>query len=189
MTLYRVLPYDSSAAADEKGGVLYVRGSTSGRIANPDLYRELYLAAEPEGAVAEVFARLPIWTQSDFVHADGNPYALGAYELPDDVAIFNLDDVDALKSIGVTRPTSVIRRNRKTTQAWARSIFALGSYAGAEWWSYYNPDWTSLGLWDISRLRAVGAPEVLSPAHPAVQSTAKAIVRQVKVARPSTSLG
>ena len=181
MTLYRVLPYDSSAAADEKGGVLFVAGSTPGRIANPDLYRELYLAAEPDGAIAEVFGHLPIWAQSDFVHANCNPYALATYALADDVAIFNLDDVDALKSIGVVRPTSVIRRNRKITQAWARSIFALGSYAGAQWWSYYNPDWISLGLWDISRLRAVGDPEVLSPAHPAVQSAAKAIVRQVRM--------
>jgi hypothetical protein len=51
---------------------------------------------------------------------------------------------------------------------------------GARWWNYYNPAWTSLGLWNIATLCSVGSPEGLSAEHPWVQKTARAIARQIQ---------
>lgn len=179
MRLFRVFPYDASAAPSEKGGALYVPGSTAGRIANPDLYRELYLSPEPEGAVAEVLGRLPIWHAIDFVRPGGIRLGLVAYELSDSAPIFDLDNVKALEALGVERPSEVVIRNRKITQRWARRIFKLGAYIGARWWSYYNPAWTALGLWDVESLRFTGAAETLAAEHDLVTRTAREIVRQI----------
>jgi hypothetical protein len=182
--LFRVLPYDVNAAPDERGGVFYRSGTSAGRVANPDLYRELYLGRAREGAIAESLGRLPIWHPSDFVHASGHRMALAEYELPDAVRIFDLDDVDALRSIGILRPGEIVTRDRAKTRAWARAIFERSSeYAGAAWWSSYNPDWTSIGLWDISDLQLVSVPEPLGTEHPIVRSAAATIVRQI-VASP-----
>ncbi len=180
MRLFRVLPYDKNAAPNEKGGVLYIPGSTAGRIANPDLYRELYLSLEPEGAIAEAFGRLPIWHASDFIRAGGRPMTLATYELPDDVRIFDLDSVKALASLGIERPSEVVVRNRKGTQRWARRIFERGTYAGARWWSYYDPAWTSVGLWNSAGLCSTGSPEILDAGHRLIQEAARAIARQIQ---------
>lgn len=179
MRLFRVFPFDSNAAPNEKGGVLYTPGSTAGRIANPDLYRELYLSLEPEAAIAETLGRLPIWHPDDFLRANGNRLALTTYELPDDAPIIDLNSVKALAEFGIERPSEVVTRNRKITQGWARTIFERGAYVGARWWSFYNPDWTSVGLWNTDRMRVIGTPESLNPEHPLVQKTAKEIVRQI----------
>lgn len=180
MRLFRVFRYDANAAPNEKGGALYVPGSTAGRIANPDLYRELYLSLEPEAAIAEAFGRLPIWHEADFVRADGSPLALAIYELPDGAPIFDLDSVKSLTSLGIERPSEVVIRNRKITQRWARRIFERCTHHGARWWSYYDPAWTSVGLWNIAGLRPAGSPEILNAEHTLVQETAQAIARQIQ---------
>ena len=179
MRLFRVFPFDSNAAPDERGGVLYVPGSTGGRIANPDLYRELYISLEPEAAIAEALGRLPTWHPSDFVRVGGNQLVLATYELPDEVPIIDLDSLEALAALGIERPSRIATRDRKITQSWARMIFEVGKYVGARWWSFYNPDWTSVGLWNVLRLRVIGIPEALSAEHPLVQKTAREIVRQI----------
>jgi hypothetical protein len=180
--LFRVFPFDPDAAPNEKGGVLYAPGSTAGRIANPDLYRELYLSLAPETAIAETLGRLPTWHPSDFVRASGKQLALATYELPDDAPIIDLNSVGALAELGIERPSEVVTRNRKVTQAWARTIFERGRYVGARWRSFYDPDWASVGLWDIEELRVIGTPEALSAEHPLVQKTAKEIVKQILLA-------
>jgi len=38
---------------------------------------------------------------------------------------------DTLRSIGVMHPTDVVTRDREVTQAWARTIFEGGAFAGA----------------------------------------------------------
>lgn len=179
MRLFRVFPYDKNAAPNEKGGALYVPGSTAGRIANPDLYRELYLSLEPESAIAEAFGRLPVWHRTDYVRANGTPLALGTYELGDDAPIFDLDSVEALASLGIKRPSEVVVRNRKITQRWARRLFERGTHVGARWWSYYDPAWTAVALWDIAGVGPVGMPELLNAEHPSVKKTAQAIARQI----------
>jgi len=178
MRLYRVIPYDASAAPTERGGALFVPAGGTNRIDNPDLYDVLYLAGTHEAAIAETFGRIPLWTPDTFVHGSGRAHALLTYEIPNDIALFELDDVDALKSIGIKKPSSVVTRDRVKTQAWARTIFETGRYAGASWWSYYGPDWTVMGLWDRSGLRVIGAPETLTVASAVVKETAAAIVRQ-----------
>jgi len=45
----------------------------------------------------------------DVLHSSGRSYALAAYETPDARAIFNLDDVDALKTIGICAPPTSSR--------------------------------------------------------------------------------
>lgn len=180
MILFRVFPYDAGAAPDQPGGALFVpTGTGAGRIDNPDLYDVMYVAESAAAAVAETFGRLAVWRGSTFTHAIGLRYALGAYTLPDGVRLFGLDDLDALRSIGVAHPSEVVTRDRMKTQAWARTIFSRSGFAGIRWWSYYNPDWSVAGMWDVRRLRVAAAPEPLSPDHGAVRDAASAIVRQV----------
>jgi hypothetical protein len=178
--LYRVIPYDPSAAPTKRGGALFVpAGSRRNRIDNPDLYDALYLAAAPEAAIAESFGRSPIWTSETFVHGNGRPYSLVTYRVRDDISIFDLDDVDALRSIGITRPSTVVTRDRAKTQAWARSIFESGRYSGAGWWSHHSPDWMVVGLWEHSAVSMATMPEILTPHSSAVREAAKTIVRQI----------
>ena len=179
MRFFRVFPFDPNAAPNERGGVLYAPGSTAGRIANPDLYRELYLSLEPEAAIAETLGRLPAWHPSDFLRAGGNQLSLATYELPDDAPIIGLNSIDALAALGIERPSEIVTRNRKITQSWARTIFQSRRYIGTRWWSFYNPDWTSVGLWNVSGLRPIEVPQALNSAHPLVRKAASEIVRQI----------
>ncbi|MBV8369696.1 MAG: RES family NAD+ phosphorylase [Candidatus Eremiobacteraeota bacterium] len=179
MRLYRVIPYDTGAAPTERGGVLFVPPGGGNRIDNIDLYDVLYLAATREGAIAEAFGRIPLWTPDTFVHGSGRAFALVDYEVPDGIALFQLDDVEALKSIEIKKPSTVVTRDRTKTHAWARTIFETGRYVGVSWWSYYGPDWTIVGLWDRRELTNVGTPMILSAATPIVKETAAVIVRQI----------
>jgi hypothetical protein len=177
--LYRVFPHDAGVAATNRGGALFIpEPSGLGRIDNSDLYSVLYVASTPHAAIAESFGRLAVWRPSTFIHRSGLPYAIATYEAPDDLSIFDLDEIDALRSIGIRRPTDVITRDRAKTQAWARTIFAMGRFHGARWWSYYDPDWPVIGLWDSSPL-TLAAVEVLTSTDVLVQETAISIVRQI----------
>lgn len=180
MRLYRVFPYDAGAASNDRGGALFVPpASGRSRIDNPDLYDVLYAACDQHAAIAETFGQLAVWRRETFVHAGGRPYALATIDAPDDRALFELNDVDALRSIGIARPTDVVTRDREITQAWARTIFERGGFAGARWWSFYNPDWPIVGLWDHSRLTLAHPPEILAVGGPLVLEAAAAIVRQI----------
>lgn len=179
MRRYRVIPYDESVAPAEPGGALFVPAGGGNRLDNPDLYDVLYVAAVPEAAVAESFGRIPLWTPETFVHGSGRPQQLVTYELADNVKVFDLDDVASLQGLGIARPTEVVTRNRARTQSWARAIFERGGYAGASWWSYYEPEWTVMGLWERSSITVVGAPEILDVDHGAVRNAAATIARQI----------
>jgi hypothetical protein len=185
--LFRVFPQDPSAADNNEGSALYVPPpSTLGHIANVDLYRELYFAAQPEAAVAEIFGALFAWYPSDFVHASGRHYAVSTYDLDDTDRILNLNDTAALRTAGVKQPSHVVTRDRTVSQGWARTIFATGKYHGVLWWSYYCPDWTVCALWEFSSLRHVGPVETLTPSHPAVLLAARTIVRQIHPRPPAS---
>jgi hypothetical protein len=179
LRLYRVIPYDESVAPAQRGGALFVPAGGAHRIDNPDLYDVLYVAAEPEAAVAEAFGRIPVWTTETFVHGSGRAQQLLTYELLDTAMLFDLNDVVALAALGINRPTDVVTRNRARTQAWARAIFEQGGYAGARWWSYYEPEWTVVGLWERGGVAVVDQPEILSVDHAAVRNAAARIVRQI----------
>jgi hypothetical protein len=178
--LYRVFPFDAGAALSDRGGALFVPSpSGQNRIDNADLYGVLYVSAEPHAAVAETLGRIELWRPATFVHASRRPLALATFEAPDDLPLFELNDVDALRSIGVTRPTDVVTRDRAITQAWARTIFERGGFAGVRWWSYYNPDWPVVGLWDHNSLTLARPPEILTVDGAIVLEAAAAIVRQI----------
>jgi hypothetical protein len=177
--LYRVLPHDKSAAPSERGGALVIPPGGHNRLDNPDLYGVLYLAGDPEAAIAETFGRLPVWTPESFVNASGHPYALATYEVADDVALLSLDNVEALRALGITRPSRVVTRDRAATQAWARTIFQSGRYAGITWWSDYGTDWTVMGLRELSAVKVCETPQTITSTTAIVRETAIAIVRQI----------
>jgi hypothetical protein len=178
--LHRVYPLQEGAALNDQGGALFVSAvSAHGRIDNPDLYRVLYASADPLAAIAETFARLAIWRTATFVHAAGRPYVLATYDAPDELALFELNDVDALRSIGVRRPSEVDHPDRAVTQGWARVIYDRNAFAGARWWSSENTDWTLLGLWDYSTLTLARPVQILTAENALVRDAAAAIVRQI----------
>lgn len=72
----------------------------------------------------------------------------------------------------------IVTRDRAKTQAWARTIFALRKYVGACWWSFYDPNWPVMGLWDSSSLNPI-AVDVITSADAVVRQTAADIVRQI----------
>jgi len=177
LNLYRVLPLEPGAAEHEAGGALFVPDSTDGRIDNVGVYRVLYLAREPEGAIAETYGRIPLWKPAMLKSASGFPHSLVTYSLPDTSKVFSLDDSAALTSLGVANPSQIVARNRPFTQALALRIYGRHRYIGVSWWNYYEPAWASFGLWDTSSLKVLHA-EQLASSLPLVQRTAEHIVRQ-----------
>ncbi|MDJ0459326.1 hypothetical protein PUN71_019150 [Arthrobacter sp. NQ7] len=94
------------------------------------------------------------------------------------VAVLDLDDPEVLQEWAL-RASSVVSRDRASTQQWARSMYDTGDYAGVSWWSFYEPRWASFGLWDVSGLTVAGEPEPLTLAHDAVRDAATPIRRVV----------
>lgn len=180
--LFRVLPYLDSAAPGEPGHPLYVPAATgANRIDNPGVFDPLYLGDDPRCAVAEAFGWAPRWSAGllrGTPTLPGSVRALATFDLPAAAAVCNLDDAERLVALGL-RPSRVVTRDRATTQAWALELFESGAYAGARWWSYYDPDWGSVGLWDTSAL-AVTDVAVLTVDHPAFSAAAEALVRIIE---------
>lgn len=180
-SLYRVVPYLAAAAAGEPGHPLYVPVSTgANRIDNPDVYHALYLGDGASCAVAEAFGWAPRWNAGllrGTPSLPGSVRALVAYERDSSAAVCDLDDADRLAELGL-RPSRVVTRSRAVTQGWARELFDRGEFVGVRWWSYYNPDWGSVGLWDSTAL-GVADVAVLTVEHPAFVAAATEIVRVV----------
>lgn len=181
-TLYRVLPFVGGAGWDEPGHPLFVPASTGGhRLDNPHAYDVLYAGDDPRCAVAEAFGWALRWGAGllrGSPSLPGSVRALVTYHLAEDTALCDLDDAARLVELGL-RPSGVVTRDRQVTQAWALDLFDRGEFAGARWWSYYDPDWGSVGLWDVSSLTVTGVNE-LTVDHPAFVAAATAIVRIVE---------
>jgi hypothetical protein len=160
---YRVFPWVRNAKAGEPGHALHVAPrSSAGRLDNPDHYRVLYVATHAVAAVAERFGSFELWTAAMLAGPPalkGSRHALAQYEIPNDSKILDLDDGSALVTWAL-RPSQVITRDRAITQAWALRLFHAGRFAGVRWWSYYNPDWGSIGLWDITKLTLIEVVEL-----------------------------
>jgi hypothetical protein len=180
--LHRVLPYLESAAAGAPGHPLHIPASTgANRVDNPDIYDALYLGDSPLCAVAEAFGWAPRWSAGllrGTPSLPGSVRALISYDLDQDAAVCDLDDADRLSRLGL-RPSRVVTPNRSITQAWARELFDTREFAGARWWSYYNPDWGSVGLWDTAALTVIDV-SVLSAGHPMFVAAAAEIVRVIE---------
>lgn len=192
MTLaYRVFAYDSSAAAGESGHPHYLyKPQGKGRIDNPGHYDLWYLAEKPEAAIGEVFGDLPIWSEAMFEtpYLPSGKRVLGVFDVPDDVALLDLDDANNLLEFNL-RPTQVVARNRPSTQAWALRIFKDAKYdgtrkwAGIKWWSFQRPHWTVYGLWvppGETMPHTFLRYEELDLHHTAVQDAGRSLTKQFR---------
>ena len=182
---YRVGVYSDAAATPADNGHPLYRWphQGAGRIDDPRReYLVLYLADTAEAAVAEAFGRFPEWRSAIFDVPPAAPpnsrRALFTYQ--GEPRICDLDDSRCLVDYGL-RPSRVVTRDRTVTQEWARAIYERAApdsgreFAGISWWSYYNPDWASIGLWDVDLV--VEDVEVLSLESLIVQETAFEIAR------------
>jgi hypothetical protein len=179
-TLFRVFPYLPAAGASEPGGALFIPPQSAGRLDNPESYRVLYVSGSPSGAIAEAFGRFPEWTPAIFSGSSGLPgsvRALASYRLPDETPICDLDDPRQLLDLGL-KPSDVVSRDYTRTRAWAKRIYEQGRWAGVSWWSFYGPQWVSLGLWEAGSLTL----EEVHPLHledPALIESARTILRKI----------
>jgi hypothetical protein len=182
-SLYRVFLFVENSAPDDPGGALYIPPQRSGRLDNPELYSVLYLSETASGAIAEAFGRFPEWTPAIL---DGSPSfpgsvrAIARYRLSDDARICNLDDAAQLWKLGL-RPSEVVSRDYARTREWARRIYERGEWIGVRWWSYYEPQWASMGLWDVAGL-SVEEVRTLALDDPAVIEASRRIVRRIVAA-------
>lgn len=112
-----------------------------------------------KGSMAEAFGRFDTWdailieTASATPLLPGSRFAIASFDIPDDAAIRNLDDARTLLDEGL-RPSQVVTRSREVTQQWALRIHATHRYVGVKWWSYYDPTWSSIALWETSHKEA-----------------------------------
>lgn len=179
-TLYRVFPHLPGAAPTTPGGALYLPPQSGGRIDNPDLYAVLYLGSSAAGAIAEAFGRFPEWTPGMLEGSPGLPgsvRAIASYRLREDVRVCDMDDPAQLLALGL-KPSDIVSRDYTRTRAWARRVYEQGTWAGIRWWSYYHPEWTSFGLWDLRRLALVDV-RALRLDDAAMQEAVRAITRRI----------
>jgi hypothetical protein len=182
--LHRVFPYVAAAAADEPGGALYVPPQGGGRLDNPGIYSILYVSDAPAGAIAEAFGRFPEWNASVLEGSPslpGSARAIARFHLPDDAPVCNLDDPALLKTLRL-RPSDIVSRDYARSKAWSRRIYEQRRWFGARWWSYYDSQWASFGLWDISRLQ-LDEVKLLRLDDPALLDAGRTIARRI-VLRP-----
>jgi hypothetical protein len=186
LRLFRVFPYLEEASDDEPGGALFRPRGGANRADSPipGAYRCLYVGDTPEGAIAEAFGRFDLWDR-DVIEADpatpllpGSRFALAAFELGARAAVRDLDDAQVLLEERL-RPSAVVARDRRVSQAWAARIHAAGRYAGIAWWSYYDSVWRSVALWDVARLKLAGRPAPLTLRSAEVERAARTIVRRL----------
>jgi hypothetical protein len=185
LDLFRVFPYLVKSQHDEPGGALYIPSQGGGRIDNPGVYSVFYLSDSAAGAIAEAFGRLPEWTPSILEGIPSLPKsvrALARYRLGasgKEIPISNLDDPAQLLALGL-RPSDVVSRDYTRSRAWARRIYEKRVWMGVRWWSYYDPAWSSFGLWDIKRL-VFSQASPLKLDHPSVLEASRTIARRVVV--------
>ena len=178
--LHRVFPYVAAAAGDEPGGAVYVPSQGGGRLDNPGIYSILYLSDAPAGAIAEAFGRFPEWNQAILAGTPslpGSARAIARFHLPDDARVCNLDDPALLQKLGL-RPSDVVSRDYTRSREWARRIYEQGKWFGVRWWSYYDSQWASFGLWNISRLKLEDV-KLLRLNEPAFLDASRTIARRI----------
>lgn len=182
MRLYRVHPWLDDVAPEEPFGASYVPpGQGAGRWDNPDLYTLRYFSTTPEGAVAETFGGLAIWSTEMF-RVPSQPRAIRAlstYEVAASARLADLADPAVLVSLGINRVTDVTERNKRRTQRLAAQIHATGEWDGISWWSYYHPTITLAGLWLDDGIDLVSTSP-LRLTDSAVQDASQRIVRQTR---------
>jgi hypothetical protein len=179
--LYRVVPYLPTAKRSERGHPLYLPISMGGnRVDNAGIYDVLYCGNRAEGAIAEAFGWKTVWDEGMLRgprELFGSRQAFVTYSVSDEFSICDLDDAERLLRMHL-RPSRVVTRDRAVTQRWALDIYQTKEFVGVSWWSYYNPDWASIGLWDTSLL-VIANLDVLTWDHPALRAAADALNRPI----------
>ena len=191
MELFRVTAHDPRADEGQPGHPRYIYPlQTIGRWDNADIYRAIYLAHTPEGAIGEAFGNLASWGDAMFE----TPYlpsarrALVTFSAPDDLPLLDLDNADEL-AVRALRPSQIVIPNPPFTQAIAKMAYhemaAPGKrrYSGITWWSRQYPGWSNVMLWfpiDVEPKLEVIAIDHLTMAHPAVVAAAKVLPRKAE---------
>jgi RES domain len=178
--LHRVFPYVATAARNEAGSAVYVPPQGGGRLDNPGIYSILYLSDAPAGAIAEAFGRFPEWSEAILEGTPslvGSARAIARFHLPDDAPICNLDDPALLQTLGL-RPSDIVSRDYARSRAWAQKIYEQRKWFGVRWWSYYDSQWSSFGLWNISQLKLVEV-RPLRLDEPALLDAGRRIARRI----------
>jgi hypothetical protein len=98
------------------------------------------------------------------------------YDLDDDSPILDLDNAAALLRLGL-KPSEVVSKHRKSTQAWALRIYQEGTWMGVRWWSRWESSWGIHGLWDLTSFRVHDVMR-LSREHLAVAQAARILNRR-----------
>jgi hypothetical protein len=167
---------------------LYIPPQGAGRLDNPSAYSVLYLSDSAQGAIAEAFGRFPEWVTGMLDGVPGLPGSgrgIARCHLKEETAVCNLDDPARLTELGL-RPSEVVSRDYVDTKAWALRIYRQNVWAGIRWWSYYNPVWSSFGLWNTEHLTL----ESITPLRmdntdllEASRAIARRVIRPAKKAR------
>lgn len=186
MRLWRALPLDRPAKAEEAGGPLWFPRlqQGGGRHDNPDLYGCLYVAEQPVSAVVELLAPfrgtgrlLP----SMLVRYE-RPLSLAALDLEEGITAIDLDDPSTLLATGL-RPSLVATRNRELTQAQAATVYDDHPRAfGLRWWSTLESSWINWTIFDrAAPALEVASTEELTVEHPVVAEAADLLGLRVHV--------
>ncbi|MHB8147518.1 MAG: RES domain-containing protein [Vulcanimicrobiaceae bacterium] len=182
--VYRVFPYDSSAAPTDPGGALFIPPQGSGRIDNPGSYAVRYVSDSAAGACAEAFnygRYREAWSVEmlrGLPTMPGSRRALAWFELRSGARpLCNLDDPRELVAQGL-RPSRIVTRDYNESRAWALRIFETKQWCGVRWWSYHDARWASIGLWD--EIIADHGIETLSLNHPAIREAADVLSIRLK---------
>jgi RES domain-containing protein len=162
--LFRVLPWDESADADDQGGALWIPRDLQGpgRHDNPEHYGALYVARDAICAVAERLAAFRTQSITDeHLYHSGYPLAIAEIDLADGQPLVDLDDPEVLVSEGF-RPSLVATMHRDITQQLALDLFQRHRAAvGFSWWSTMEATLQNVTLYDRGlsylSIRRVGA--------------------------------
>ncbi len=184
---WRVITWSPDAPSGVNGHPLFIwpwQGQS--RIDDPQgEYQVLYVGDCPEVAVAEALGRFQTWSSVVLDPAPAAPAgsvrALVAYE--GEPVLCDLDDPHQLGVLGL-RPSRVVTRKRAVTQAGARAVYDTRAIAnpkvdGISWWSSYDPDWASIGLWRPEALTVVDV-EPLTVDLPATVRAAEVLLRLIE---------
>jgi len=163
LDLYRIIPFVTEAKKGEPGHPLYFPPNQGmARVDNSNHYAVGYLATSGSCAVSESFGYLSTWDAMMLRPIKTLPesrWAIVAYTLKKESVIFDMDDAANLLKLKI-RPSRVVTRDRAVTQSWALKVFKSSASAGVSWWSFYNPDWSCVGLWDLPKLKVKGVEEL-----------------------------
>ncbi len=179
MRLYRVYPWRRAARRGELGHALYrPPRQGSSRIDNPEHFLVLYASTSASTAIAESLAyKPPPWDAKTLFRSDGLRYHVATFELPAESRLCDLDEPQSLLERKL-KPSTVISRQRATTQAWALRIFQERRWSGISWWSFYDPAHAAAGLWTIDGAQVLATRE-LRTTDPAFAEAADLLNRPV----------